>query len=391
MRRFTREELEDLVAYAGPAPYVSVYLPTHRAGLDWKKDPIRLKNLLRQAENQLTDNGVDGGKAEELLAPARDLLPDNGFWRHQSDGLALFLADGRMRQYRLPQRFDELVMVQDRFHVKPLIPLLSGDGQFHLLAISQNQVRLFQGSRDGLREIDLADIPESLRDAVGYDWEQRSLQFHTGAGATGGGGGTAGRPRQAMFHGHGEPKDDAKEELDVFLRSVDEGVRRLIQDGSEPLVVAAVDYEIARYRKISKHANLMGEGVSGNPEHVPVQDLHERAWAIVEPHFRRSMVDAAERYEELAGSGRTNSDPREIVPSAVDGRVDTLFIPRGRQLWGRYDAEAHTVSREESPGPGIDDLLDLAAIHTLTQRGTVYSVDSEEVPGPGPLAAIYRY
>jgi len=386
MRRFTREQLEDLVDYGGPFPCISVYLPTHRAGLDWKKDPIRLKNLLREAESRLTDNDVAEGRIEELLGPAQELLPDDGFWRHQSDGLALFLADGRMREYRLPQRFDELVMVQERFHVKPLISLLAGDGQFHLLAISQNQVRLFEGSRDGLREIDLADIPESLRDAVGYDWEERSLQFHTGAGPGGGG-----RPRQAMFHGHGEPKDAAKEELDVFLRAVDEGVRRLIQDDDAPLVVAAVDYEIARYRKLSKHGNLLEDGVSGNPEHVPIQELHEKAWEIVQPHFRKAIDDAAERYESLASSGKTNSDPREVVPAAADGRVDTLFIPRREQLWGRYDAEAHSVSREAGPGPGVDDLFDLAAIHTLTRRGTVYSLEVDDVPGPGPLAAIYRY
>ena len=66
-------------------------------------------------------------------------------------------------------------------------------------------------------------------------------------------------------------------------------------------------------------------------------------------------------------------------------------IPRGRRLWGRYDPEAHSVSREEGPGPGIHDLFDLAAIHTLTQRGTVHAVKPDEVPGPGPLAAIYRY
>ena len=59
----------------------------------------------------------------------------------------------------------------------------AGDGAFFVLALSQGSVRLFEGSRDGIRELDLADIPTSLRDAVGYDYEQRSLQFHTGAGA----------------------------------------------------------------------------------------------------------------------------------------------------------------------------------------------------------------
>ena len=32
---------------------VSIYLPTHRAGSDIQQDPIRLKNLLRRAEESL--------------------------------------------------------------------------------------------------------------------------------------------------------------------------------------------------------------------------------------------------------------------------------------------------------------------------------------------------
>lgn len=390
MSLFDREELEDLVEYGGSRPCISIFLPTHRAGLDWKQDPIRLKNLLREAEEKLSEHDVAAERIEELLEPARLLLPDDDFWKHQSDGLAVFLAGKGMRNYRLPRRFDELVLVQDRFYVKPLLPLLSGDGRFHLLAMSQNQVRLFEGTRDGLREIDLADIPESLRDAVGYDWQERSLQFHTGAGPSGGGSPT-GRSRQAIFHGHGEPEDDAKEEIEVFFRAVDEGVRGLIDDLHEPLLVAAVDYERALYRKVSKHPHLLEEGISGNPERVHVNDLHERAWEIVEPVFRAEVEHAAERYEELASAGKVNSNPKEIVPAAVDGRVDTLFIPRGQRLWGRYDEETRTVTLNDGEAPGIVDLFDSAAVKTLTQGGTVYSVNDEEIPGVGPMAAIYRY
>lgn len=389
MSPFDRDQLQDLFEYEGSRPCISIFLPTHRAGLDWKQDPIRLKNLLREAERKLSDNGVDADRAEELVQPARELIPDDHFWKHQSDGLAVFLAGGGMRSYRLPRRFEELALVQDNFYVKPLLPLLSGDGRFYLLAMSQNQVRLHEGSRDGLREIDLADIPESLRDAVGYDWEERSLQFHTSAGPSGGG--PANRSRQAMFHGHGEPEDDVKEELEVFFRAVDTGIRDLIDDPDAPLVLAAVDYERALYRKVSKHPHLLEDGISGNPERVHANELHARAWEIVEPEFQAEIRRAAERYEELASAGKVNSNPREIVPAADDGRVDTLFVPRGRRLWGSYDREARAVTLSDEEGPGVFDLFDSAAVKTLTKGGTVYSVNGDELPGPGPMAAIYRY
>jgi hypothetical protein len=44
----------------------------------------------------------------------------------------------------------------DRFHLKPLLPLLTGDGRFYILALSQNQVRLLQGTRYSVRGLYLS-------------------------------------------------------------------------------------------------------------------------------------------------------------------------------------------------------------------------------------------
>jgi hypothetical protein len=41
-----------------------------------------------------------------------------------------------------------VVVVSDRFHLKPLLPLLTGDGKFYLLTLSQeDEVKFFEGSR----------------------------------------------------------------------------------------------------------------------------------------------------------------------------------------------------------------------------------------------------
>ena len=69
-------------------------------------------------------------EARKLLEPAKKLIEDYDFWQQQSDGLAMFLAPELFRHYRLPLSFEELVVVTDRFHLKPLMPLLSDDGQY---------------------------------------------------------------------------------------------------------------------------------------------------------------------------------------------------------------------------------------------------------------------
>ena len=82
-----------------------------------------------------------------MLEPASKLLKELYFWQHQSAGLAIFITSNRVRRYRLPLNFAELMVVTDHFHISPLLPLFTGDGQFYILALSQNEVRLLLGTR----------------------------------------------------------------------------------------------------------------------------------------------------------------------------------------------------------------------------------------------------
>src|SRR6266540_3359133 len=130
MDLFTRADLRALLAErAGPC--VSLFLPTHRGGAE--ADPIRWRVLLHKAEQRLTAAGLRASEAQALLAPGRHLLEDTAFWKHQCDGLAAFLAPDFLRLYRLPLAFEELIATDGRFHLKPLLPLLSGDGRFFVL------------------------------------------------------------------------------------------------------------------------------------------------------------------------------------------------------------------------------------------------------------------
>ncbi len=81
---------------------VSIYMPTHRTGVDAQQDPIRLKNLLGEAEKRLSDQGGGTRDIQSLLEPVNKLLQASDFWQHQSDGLAIFLSSNGMRRYRTP-------------------------------------------------------------------------------------------------------------------------------------------------------------------------------------------------------------------------------------------------------------------------------------------------
>lgn len=76
---------------------------------------------------------------------------------------------------------------------------------------------------------------------------------------------------------------------------------------------------------------------------------------------------------------------------AYDGRVYIPFVALNAQQWGKFDAEQHKVVLHGKAEPGDEDLLDVAAVYTLTQGGSVYAVTRENVPGGSSVAAVYRY
>lgn len=362
---------------------VSIYLPTHRSGPETQQDPIRLKNLLKQSEERLRNNGLRRADADKILEQARNLLNDRVFWQHQSDGLAVFASPETFHSFRLPFRFSELVVVTDRFHVKPLLPLLSGDGRFYVLALSQKQVRLLQGTRHSIGEVNLEDMPTSLAEALGPEERERQLQYHTAV-----------RGGSAIFHGHGSAGDDSEHKKDLlrYFKQIDRGLQDLVCAERIPLVLAGVDYLLPIYREANTCAQLMDEGVVGNPDGLSARELHEKAWSILQPHFARAQARASAKYKELAGTGKTSDDLHRIIPSAYEGRIDSLFVAVGVQQWGAFEASAGVLELHESRQPGDQDLLDLAAVQTLAHAGDVYAVAPHEVPDArSPVAAVFRY
>lgn len=384
MAIFDRDDLRALIEQ-GERPAVSVYMPTHRAGTEVQQDPIRFKNLLREARDRLTKQGLRSTDAESMLEPGRRLLDDEVFWQHQSDGLVAFADPSAFRHYRLPYSFEELVVVAERFHVKPLLRLLSGDGRFYVLAISGKDVRLFQGTRHSVAEVDLENVPKGLEEALRFDDPEKQLQFHTTA-----------QGAAAIFHGQGVGTDAAQHKKDLlrYFQQVDRGLHDLLRDDNAPLILAGVDYLLPIYREANSYSYLLDGGITGNPDDLDARALHDRAWDLVEPHFRQTQHEKAAQYRNLKGTGRVANEVEAILPAAYHGRIDTLFVKVGVHQWGRYDAGGGQVTRHAEPAPGDEDLLDLAAVQTLLHGGEVYAVEVEEMPdgtANGEVAALFRY
>jgi predicted transcriptional regulator len=363
-------------------PCVSIFMPTHRGGPETLQDPIRLKNLLRDITQRLTTDGLRSTEIKKLLAPVNNLLNDSQFWQYQCDGLALFLSPGLFRSYRLPVEFQELSVVSDHFHLGPILPLFTSEDRFYVLALSQNQVRFFQGSRNKISEQSLEGVPQSLSEALGGAQPDMHLQYHTAA-ATG-----AGR-LPAIYHGR-EVEVASDSNLQLYFREIDRGLCALLE-GQAPLILATVESLVPVYRQVNHYPFLAEQYVPGNPDHSRQEDLHLQAWPIAEAYFQKAQEQAATQCREFQGTPRASSDLGEIIFAARDGRIATLFVTAGVQRWGKLDWKARQLELREAPLTGDEDLVNTAVTLTYATGGKVFAVSANRMPVPETAAAVFRY
>ncbi len=378
------QDIQEIIEHRHGA-CISIYMTTHQKGQSTLKNPIRLKNLLSEAESRLSALGIPRSTQDAALEPARGLLEDHRFWQYQTDGLAIFAAPDFYQTRRSPLAFKELVTAGPRFHIKPLSPLFSSDGRFYVLARSQRELRFFQGTRELLLEVEIDDVPKSLADALKYDQPVKQLAHHTlpRGGPAGG--------QMAIFHGHGTGFTDNEENILRYFRQIDDGVGQLIGEDQAPMVLAGVDYIRSIYVKANTYAQLMPAGISGNPEEMAARQIHRRAWDIVTPHFEEPRNKAIAKYSNLANTDRASADLEQVVRAAQRGQVDKLLISPDAVCWGSFDQDHGEVHLHADRQADSLDLLDLACAETLVNGGEVFALQTEQMPGDGPIAAIFRY
>lgn len=380
----TKNQFESLAQFESN-PCISIFIPTQRIGKDVleEKDRIQLKSQWKKVNEKLKKLEVPQDTITRISKPLDDLLNDSDFWRHQSDGLAIFIADGFFEKFTLPVNFEPFTYVSDHFYLKPLIPMFSGNTRFYVLALQLDRVQLYEGNLYSIGEVIVNDLtPSRLEDRVGYDYEEKALQFRTQNPATG----------DTILHGHGAAERDRKNEILRFFRAVDKGLHEVLKDEKVPLVVACQDSFFPIYQEANTYKNLYEKSVPGNPsDYENMLALHAAALDVLQPHFSQEKELKMTQFRELKPN-RTSSAVSEIIPAIFQGKVDTLFLENREDIWGKYNENMATVEVEEAPNPTNMSLMNLAAIKVIEQGGKVYLMENEFMPAQSSkMNAVFRY
>lgn len=385
MKQITIELLKGLIA-AGHPPCVSLYQPTHRRHPDSLQDPVRYRNLLTEMEKALVAK-YPVRQVRPILENFQQLAQDSRFWKHRSDGLAIFGSTDRFEVLELQRPIPERLVIADSFHTKPLMRILQSGDRFQVLCLSRSEAKLYEGNRDVLDPVELTQFPTTMTAALGNQLTEP--HFMVGSyGVKGGGsaGGTAG------FHGYGSTSDEIEIDMIRFFRVVDRGILEFHSRPSGlPLMLAALAEHHAPFRSISQNPYLLGVGIEVNPDALSVDELRTEAWERMKPLYLARLAGIKDRFEATRARHAGTADLSDAAKAAVAGRIATLLVDADQVIPGRINRITGDVQPYESASGHGDDMLDDLAEIVLTTGGDVVVVPREQMPTDSGLAAIYRY
>lgn len=359
-------------------PCISIYQPLHRSAPAAHENPIRFKILLERAREQL-HRGYPSVESNQLIDRINSEVDRREFWSGPRDGMAVFASPDFFQVIELQHSVDEHVEVADSFHLRPLIRILQSADRYHVLCFTPHNVRLFEGSRSGLRPIELHDVPTSIFGGVGGMSRNQN---------------TAVARDLASGQAYGEDMNEgtAPVPIEQFIRAVDQGIwegysrREML-----PLIlIADVKYH-AMFRDITKNPRLLEQGVHLQPDNLPLERLRAEAWSVYEPQYRQRVTKLIDQFNAARAHNMGSERLHEVAQAAAQGRVGALIVSEGAHVPGRLDRTNGQIEKAELAEPDVDDVLDDLAEMVLQMDGQVIAVPPEMMPTDAGLAAIYRY
>ena len=344
----------------------------------------QINNAIHEVQKCLSEAKIGGNTARILAGPIHTLaatIETEGDW---AIGMLLYRSPETFRYVLMRELSKEFVTVGNRFQIRPLLGLLSHEQRWYLLALSQKHVRLFDCTHESAKEIQLAQqMPRSLEAWLNNRIPDHVLDNRSSAGHSDG-------SMEGVVFGTNTDREKHPEYLAHFFREVEQSVHAVMNNKDIPLVLAAVESEIAIYRRVNTYPHLMRQAIHGSPGEFTVRELHRRAVGIMGQTFSSPLIQARTEFGDYRGTHLASLNLLQIVRQASEGRVSRLMLRQDAEQRGVWDAETQQVQMASDPS-FEEDLLNLAAVATLLHGGQAFGLATSAMPDGLDAAAVLRF
>ena len=232
---------------------------------------------------------------------------------------------------RVQSSVNDLVVVADSFHVKPLIRIKNNVRGFFIVTMSSRVINVLIENSGQLIKLD------SYRNDPGVD-------------------------------------GDKKNSKDFFLNASQE-LNKLFAAYRLPIILAGTIDHIEHMKNLVNQSMLMDESIIGNVEKIKSIELREKVYEILTPYYDQQEMGAIEELEIAMSKDQAVTYLEDIAISAVLGKVTKLFVVENRFVWGsinKHTGEIFIAPRQVNAHD--DDVLDDLCQLVLSKGGEVIVV-----------------
>ncbi len=359
-------------------PVISIYINTHISKPDRHENPIRFKNLVREAHDALKENEVRGFKA--LFSLFKDMEDDALFWEGATEGMAILADEEECIVYKLPLNVTNRAIVADSFYINPLLKSYQQKGRYHVLGLNRNRFFLYDADQNNIQKILLDDKDSTLEGVLGTQLTENILSHSSLGGA------------QSTYHGYGGAKDEKKIDEEKFFRYVDNFVQENYSMPSKiPLILVGLEEHQGELRKISKNPYLLKAGIKTDIDALDKKTLHTMVQDVLTDLFNQQLKERMQIFNQAHAKDMGSDDVVQIARAITEKRVAVLYLEENMVHPGRYDLNLGTITEESPQNSYSGDIYDEMAKAVLSQGGELLILAKKDMPTESDIAAVYRY
>jgi hypothetical protein len=352
------KKLKDIISES----CVTIILNTHRTKPDNEKDPLTLKNLIKDAEQRLYAD-EDKRDAKTLVERLQDLESKIDH-RNNLESLILFVNEDIAEYTRLPIAVEDRVVIDHTFATRDLIRALHHETNYYVLVLSQQKVRLIEAFNDKV----VAEIGNS------FPIENKQLNSTNNAALS-----NANRQTNLVAE---------------FFNRVDKAVNEIRKEKPLPILICTEESNYHEYLKIADQKQSIFETyLNKNRLDEKAHHIITAAWKIVQEYTIGKNDARKAKLHKAVSQNRFLSDTNEIWQAIKQGRIETLFIEQSNfqpAIWEndqiKYVSDNLRVNKEV-----VDDIYDELIEANMIYGGNVVFLPEGELSKFNGFGAITRY
>ena len=267
----------------------------------------------------------------------------------------------------LGNRVQQLAIVSDSFHLKPLLHEIQGQNRYYILTLENHRVQLWEGGSSSVEKKAIYQMPQNQKIS---DRSSRTESSDEGAEAS-----DQGRQRKGFL------RYEARMMM-RFYKEVGKRLKKQVDHFQDPVYIVGEPAHRALFMSANRAKNLVTHSrLDISPKKLQAESLYEMVWSHASHDIDRKVRRFARDYRLYQHSGRSVEDLPTIAEAAFAGKLEALLVTRDLHLWGEVDPKTGTIKRAcKSQGELSEDILDDLAEAVIAHGGRVFLLDPKDMP-----------